>query len=105
MLNRIIFWSLRNRLIVLCSAALLLGLGAWTASQTPLDVFPEFAPPQVVVQTEGPGLSAEEVEQLITLPIETLVNGASNLTSIRSASSAGLSVITCVFEPDTDIFN
>lgn len=104
MLNRFISWSLHNRVIVLCAAAILLVLGTRTAIQTPLDIFPEFAPPQVVVQTEGPGLSAEEVEQLITLPIETAVNGTSNLTTIRSSSSAGLSVITCVFEPDTDIF-
>jgi CzcA family heavy metal efflux pump len=104
MLNYIILWSLKNRIVVLALGVLLLVVGVRTALQTPLDVFPEFAPPQIVIQTEALGLSAEEVEQLVTLPIETTLNGTSNLETIRSSSIAGLSVVTCIFEAGTDIF-
>src|ERR1700757_1958299 len=104
MLNRVILWSLQNRLVMLIFAALLLVFGVRAALQVPLDVFPEFAPPQVVIQTEALGLSAEEVEQLVTLPLETQLNGTAELDTIRSSSIVGLSVITCVFEADTDIF-
>jgi len=104
MLNRVILWSLRNRIVVLALAALLVVFGVRTARRAPLDVFPDFAPPQVVIQTEAPGLSTEEVEQLVSLPIETALNGTSDLETIRSSSAVGLSVITCVFEAGTDIF-
>src|SRR5262249_7454083 len=102
MLNRIILWSLRHRLVGLALAALLLVSGVRKAREAPLDVFPAFGAPQVVIQTEAPGLSTEEVEQLVTLPLETALNGASNLNTIRSSSAVGLSVITCVFEAGTD---
>src|SRR5262249_38624385 len=104
MLNRIILWSLRNRLVVLALAALLIVFGVRTAREAPLDVFPDFAPPQVVIQTEAPGLSTEEVEQLVTQPLEPALNGASDLNAIGSSSTVGLSVITCFFEAGTDIF-
>src|ERR1041385_5033586 len=104
MLNRIILWSLQNRLVMLILAFLLFAFGVRATLQVPLDVFPEFAPPQVVIQTEAAGLSAEEVEQLVTLPLETQLNGTAELDTIRSSSIVGLSVITCVFQPDTDIF-
>ena len=104
MLNRIILWSLRNRMVVLALAALLLVFGVHRAIQTPLDVFPDFAPPQVIVQTEAAGFSATEVEQLVSLPLETTLNGTSRLDTLRSSSIAGLSVVTCIFAPDTDIF-
>src|ERR1051326_6350991 len=104
MLNRIILWSLQNRLVMLILAFLLLVFGVRAALQVPLDVFPEFAPPQVVIQTEAVGLSAEEVEQLVTLPLETQLNGTAELDTIRSSSIVGLSVITCVFQSGTDIF-
>jgi len=104
MLNRVILWSLQNRLVVLVLALLLFVFGVRTALEVPLDVFPEFAPPQVVIQTEAPGLSAEEVEQLVTLPLETQLNGTAELDTIRSSSIVGLSVITCVFQAGTDIF-
>ena len=71
MLNSIILWSLRNRWVVLALGVLLLVFGVRTALQTPLDVFPEFAPPQVVIQTEALGLSAEEVEQLVRMNLTT----------------------------------
>jgi Cu(I)/Ag(I) efflux system membrane protein CusA/SilA len=104
MLNWIILWSLQNRLVMLILAFLLFVFGVRAALQVPLDVFPEFAPPQVVIQTEAVGLSAEEVEQLVTLPLETQLNGTAELDTIRSSSIVGLSVITCVFQPNTDIF-
>src|SRR5262245_42621344 len=89
---------------MLILALLLFVFGVRAALQVPLDVFPEFAPPQVVIQTEAVGLSAEEVEQLVTLPLETQLNGTAELNTIRSSSIVGLSVITCVFQPNTDIF-
>src|SRR2546426_6143994 len=104
MLNSVILWSLQNRLVVLALAFLLFVFGVRSAMQVPLDVFPDFAPPQVVLQTGAPGLSAEEVEQLVTLPLETQLNGTTELDTIRSSSIVGLSVITCVFQADTDIF-
>jgi len=104
MLNRVILWSLQNRLVMLALAVLLFVFGIRSAMQAPLDVFPDFAPPQVVIQTEAPGLSAEEVEQLVTVPLETQLNGMADLETIRSSSIVGLSVITCVFEAGTDIF-
>src|SRR5499427_2827483 len=104
MLNRIILWSLQNRLVMVILALLLFVFGVRAALHVPWDVFPEFAPPQVVIQTEAVGLSAEEVEQLVTLPLETQLNGTAELDTIRSSSIGGLSVITCVFQPNTDIF-
>ncbi|TMA54579.1 MAG: hypothetical protein E6J80_10130, partial [Deltaproteobacteria bacterium] len=87
MVGRIIAFSLRNRLIVLSLAALLLLVGLVAVRRSPLDIFPEFAPPQVVVQTEAPGLSAEEVEALVTLPLEYAIGGTSFLTTLRSSSA------------------
>src|SRR5215831_5187012 len=104
MLNRVILWSLQNRIVMLVLAALLFVFGVKAAMQVPLDVFPEFAPPQVVIQTEARGLSAEEVEQLVTLPLETQLNSTAELDTVRSSSIVGLSVITCVFQANTDIF-
>jgi CzcA family heavy metal efflux pump len=104
MVNRIILWSLNNRLVVLVLAILLVVFGIRAARDTPLDVFPDFAPPQVVIQTEARGLSPEEVEQLVSLPLENALNGTANLETIRSSSIVGLSVVTCIFEGGTDIF-
>ena len=79
-------------------AGFLLVFGIRSALESPLDVFPDFAPPQVVIQTEAPGLSPIEVEQLVTLPIETAVNGVSRLDVLRSQSIQGLSVLTVIFQ-------
>ncbi len=103
MVSRIITFSLHNRLIVLSLAALLLVGGLVAARRSPLDIFPEFAPPQVVVQTEAPGLSAEEVEALVTIPLEHALNGTSFLTILRSSSGSGISVITAIFAEGSDI--
>src|SRR5262245_50435506 len=104
MLNRVILWSLRNRVIVISGALLMILFGVRSAQQAPLDVFPDFAPPQVIIQTEAPGFSPEEVETLVTLPLEASLNGTSALADMRSDSAPGLSVITCTFEQDTDLF-
>jgi CzcA family heavy metal efflux pump len=100
---RIIVFSLHNRLIVLSLATLLLLAGVFAANHSPLDIFPEFSPPQVVVQTEAPGFSAEEVEALVTIPLEYAVNGTSFLTTLRSSSAPGISVITAIFAEQSDI--
>src|SRR5439155_26581862 len=97
-------WSIRNRLVVLILAAAMLGAGFYATQHSSLDVFPEFTPPQVVIQTEAPGLSPIEVEQLVTLPIETAVNGVSRLDVLRSQSIQGLSVITVIFQDGTDVY-
>src|SRR5439155_4179075 len=78
--------------------------GLFAAQHSRLDVFPEFAPPQVVLQTEAPGLSPREVEQLVTLPIEQAVNGLPRLDVLRSQSIQGLSVVTLLFQNGTDIY-
>jgi len=104
MLNRIVQFSLRHRAVVVALGIIVIAYGLYVAARTRLDVFPEFAPPQVVIQTEAPGLSSEEVEQLVTTPIETGLNGTAGLAAIRSQSIQGLSVVTLVFRDKTDIF-
>jgi Cu/Ag efflux pump CusA len=103
MLRHLILFSLRYRLVVLLLAALLMVGGLVAVREAPWDVFPEFAPPQIIVQTEAPGLSAEEVEQLVTIPIESAVNGVSRIDALRSSSIPGLSVVTAIFEEGTDV--
>jgi CzcA family heavy metal efflux pump len=104
MLQAIVYWSIRHRVVVVCLALLLLGVGLYAAAHAQLDVFPEFTPPQVVIQTEAPGLSPAEVEQLVTTPIEQAVNGLPRLDVLRSKSIQGLSVITVIFQDGTDIY-
>lgn len=85
MLNWIVETALKHRIIVLALSVLLIVLGLRASTDVPLDVFPEFAPPMVEVQTEAPGLSSEEVESLITVPLETQVNGLPGLVTLRSS--------------------
>ena len=90
--------------MVVALACLLVGYGLYIASHAKLDVLPNFMPPQVEVQTEAPGLSPEQVEVLVTRPLENTINGLGNMASLRSESISGLSVITAVFKEGTDIF-
>lgn len=104
MLNRIIEWSLHNRWLVSLLGVVILIYGLLAASRIPVDVFPDFAPVQVVVQTEAPGFAPEEVENLVTLPMEAALNGTANVKTVRSISTIGLSVVTMIFEDNTNVF-
>ena len=104
MLNWIVHFSLRFRGVIVALACLTVGYGIYVTKNAKLDVFPNFVPPEVVVQTEAPGLSSEQVEVLVTVPIENTINGLGGMESLRSESIQGISVITVVFKEGTDIF-
>lgn len=103
MLNSIVSWALNMRVLVVAGAVALLLVGINASRNAPLDVFPEFAPPLVEVQTEAPGLSTEEVDALVTVPLENSLNGLPFLKTIRSKSVLGLSSVVMIFETGTDI--
>ena len=104
MLQRLVHFSIRFRGVVIALACVSVGYGIYEVSRAKYDVYPEFAPPQVVIQTEAPGLSPEEVESLVTRPVESAINGVASVEFIRSQSIQGLSVVTAVFEEHSDVF-
>lgn len=100
----LIGWSIHNRVIVLLGAAALVVVGVWAALHASLDVLPDFTPPRVVVQTDATGMGTIDVEQIVTRPLEQVLLGTPQATSVRSASAPGLSVITLMFEDGVDIY-
>lgn len=103
MLRTLVEIALRRRSVVLVLAAAVVAHGVYTAMHAKLDVFPDFVQPQAVIQTEAPGLSPEQVEELVTRPVENAVNGVMSLESVRSQSIQGLSIVTAIFKEGTDI--
>ena len=104
MIDRIIAWSLGNRLLVLALAALLLVWGGWQALQAPVDVFPDLTAPAVTIVAEAHGMPPEDQEKLVTFPIETAMNGAGGVRRVRSTTGVGISVVTVEFDWGTDIY-
>lgn len=104
MIGHIIAWSLRNKLFVVLAGVLLLAWGGWQAAKTPVDVFPDLTAPSVTVVTEAHGMAPTDVENLVTFPIETALNGAPDVRRVRSSTKIGLSVVTIEFEWGTDLY-
>src|SRR5262245_60764247 len=104
MIKRLIHWSIENHWIVIGASVLLAVAGTWTAWRMPIDVFPDLTAPTVTILTEGHGMAPEEMESLVTLPIESAVNGASGVRRVRSATAVGIAVVWVEFDWGTDIF-
>ena len=104
MFKYLIAWSLHNRLLTLAFTLGLCLFGGYTLRMMPIDVFPEFAPPQVVIQTQAPGMAPQDVEALITYRLESAINGTPGVEHVRSKTTVGLSTITVVFDDKTDIY-
>src|SRR6056297_1746542 len=105
MLNKLIKFSLSNRLLIIFGAVILLVTGGYVTTRMEVDIFPELTAPTVVVMTEAHGMAPEEVEKLVTFPIETSVNGAASIRRVRSSSSMGFSIVWVEFDWGTDIYH
>jgi Cu/Ag efflux pump CusA len=103
MLRALVVASLRQPILVLGLAAVLMAAGFYRLRDAPMDVFPEFAPPLIEVQTEAPGLSTDEVESLITVPIENALHGVGHVKTLRSKSVLGLSSVVLLFKPGIEL--
>src|SRR5262245_5942869 len=102
-MKRIVQWSIDHHWIVIGLSLLLLLAGAWTARQMPVDVFPDLTAPTVTILTEGHGMAPEEMESLVTFPLESAINGASGVRRVRSATAVGIAVVWVEFDWGTDI--
>src|SRR5688572_33246585 len=103
-MKRLITWSIDHHWIVIGLSALLLGAGIWTARAMPIDVFPDLTAPTVTILAEGQGMAPEEMESLVTFPIESAINGASGVRRVRSATAIGIGVVWVKFDWGTDIY-
>jgi len=103
-MNRLVQWSIDHHWMVIVFSMLLLAGGLWTAREMPVDVFPDLTAPTVTILTEGRGMAPEEMESLVTFPIESAINGASNVRRVRSATALGIAVVWVEFDWGTDIF-
>src|SRR6187402_2156005 len=103
-MKRLIQWSVEHHWMVLAFSVLLFAAGSWTARDMPVDVFPDLTAPTVTVLTEGHGMAPDEMESLVTFPIEASINGASGVRRVRSATALGIAVVWVEFEWGTDIF-
>ena len=104
MIARILEFSLRQRAFVLLATALLVGVGLWSAARLPIDAVPDITGVQVQINTDVPALAPEEIEKLVTFPLETELSGVPGLTEMRSLTKFGLSQITLIFADGTDIY-
>src|SRR6476469_3541382 len=103
-MKRLIQWSIEHSWLVIGLSVLLFGAGAWTARQMPIDVFPDLTAPTVTILAEGHGMAPEEMESLVTFPLESAINGASGVRRVRSATAVGIAVVWVEFDWGADIF-
>ena len=103
-MKRLIQWSIDHHSMVLVLSVLLAAAGVWTARRMPVDVFPDLTAPTVTILTEGHGMAPDEMETLVTFPIEAAINGASDVRRVRSATAVGIAVVWVEFDWGTDIF-